>query len=817
MLVHLMQDLRYGLRMLAAKPAFAAAAILTLALGIGANTLVFTLIDGVYLNPLPYRDAAALVDVYATTAQFGGGVDNVSIPDYVDIHNRVPALSDSALYTDASFNLVDAGAPERVQGLRATPSLFGTLGSAAALGRVFSEAEATTGREHVVVLTDTLWRNRFNADAGVLGRKLRLDGESFEVIGVMPPGFMFPRAEVGAIVPFAFAPEQLTDDQRGVNYSSIVARLAPGATLAQVDAQTDAVIRRNVERIGAPAGGGPSYGQWVESGGFRFGVRPLREQLSGGNARELLVLQVDVALVLLIALANVGNLLLTRLSARHSELAVRTALGASRADVARQLLVEAMLLALAGGLLGFGAAWLGVRVVANSGLLPAWAQYAVDLRTLAFTLGVTLLACVLFGLMPALTSARVAPQAALRESTRLAGGGHAARRVRATLVVVQLALAIALLAGAGLLLRSFANAASQNPGFTSANVLTAHLTLPAAKYADAAAQARAVRRMLDAARALPGVEIAGASTRLPFGGENGGILFRIEGRSEDTTQPHAAWRSIDEKFFSTLRIPLLRGRAFDGSDWDAQGKTIVVDAAFEHRYFPAGDAIGKRITLGSGGSGDAYTIIGVVGSVKHWDLTQVADKPTFYFDYGARGGESLFLTLRTNAAAGTLAAPLRAAIASVDAEQPLFSISTLDERIDASLTGRRVPLQLLALFALFALALAAIGIYALLAFGVQQRTGEIGLRMAIGADGSRVRRGVLADGARLIGIGMGAGLIGAIALGFLLRQQLYGVAPVDPLSLAGVALVLLVIGLAACWFPANRAARLDPLVALRHE
>ncbi|HSE12562.1 MAG TPA: ABC transporter permease [Rudaea sp.] len=815
-MLSLIQDLRHGLRSLAAKPAFTLVAVLTLALGIGANTLVFTLIDAVYLRALPYRDADALVDLYASSAQFGGGVDNVSIPDYVDLHAGMPALADSALYTDASFNLVDSGTPERLQGLRATPSLFPTLGVSAALGRVFADDEAVAGRDRVVVLGDALWRNRFNADPQVLGRSLRFDGVDYRVIGVMPPRFMFPRADVGLYVPFAFSSGDLSEDQRGVNYSSIVARLAPGATLAQVASQAAALLRHNVERLGSSGGDGASYANWVDSTGFRFGVRPLRDQLTGRNARELVVLQVAVALVLLIALANVANLLLTRLSARRAELATRTALGARRIDIARQLLTESALLALAGALAGLAGAWFGIRLVAGSGLLPAWATFAVDFRTLAFTVVVTGAATLIFGLVPARIAAGGQPQTTLCER-RLAGGTRAARRARSTLVVVQIALAIALLAGAGLLLRSFVNAAEQSPGFASSNVLTAHLALPAAKYPDAAAQARAVRGMLDAVRALPGVEAAGATTKLPFSGENAGIVFRIEGRSDDASLPHAAWRSVDENFFATLGIPLLRGRVFSAADWNAQDRNIVVDASFAQRYFPDRDAIGQRITLGDSGTGDAYTIIGVVGAVKHFDLTQPAQKPTFYFDLGAHGGDSVFLALHTSAAPAAIAEALRTAIRSVDSEQPLFNIATLDQRIESSLTGRRVPLQLLALFAACALLLAAIGIYGVLSFGVEQRTGEIGLRMAIGADSARVRRGVLADGARLVGAGVGAGVLGALATGYLLKSRLFDVAPVDPPSLAAVAAVIVVTAFAACWLPARRAARLDPIVALRHE
>ncbi len=816
MMANTLRDVRFGWRQLMARPGFAFAAILTLALGIGANTLVFALIDGVYMRDLPYRQSSALVDVYSSMSKFGGGFDTLSIPDYVDLHTQVPALADSALYTGANFYLAEGGAPERIEGLRATPSLFSTLGVGAASGRVFAADDAVVGRDRVVILSDTLWRNRFDADPNILARSLRLDGESYRVIGVMPAGFMFPRVEAGLFVPYAFKQEQLSDDQRGVNDSQMVGRLAPGATIAQLDAQAAAVIRHNIERTAAGKDG-DSYKHWVTESGLRFGARPLRDQLSGRNAGELILLQGACALVLLIALANVANMLLTRQSARRSEFAMRNALGARRSDVARQLTIEALLLAVAGAAVGLVLAWFGLRIVAASGLLPAWAHFAIDARTAAFTLALAVVSCVLFGLAPAFASAQAFAQAALRESARTQGSGRAAKRVRATLVVVQLALAVALLAGAGLLLRSFANATHQDPGFASTDVLTAHLTLPKSTYPDDAAKARGARRILDALRALPGVETVGATTKLPFSGENGGLAFRVDGREDDGSIPNAALRSVDENFFASLQIPLLRGRTFESADWNARTLSVIVDETFAHRFFPDSDAVGQRITLGSEPGGDAYTIIGVVGNVKHSDLAAPNTRPTFYFDLGARPSDSVYLALRTRDTSPAFIDAMRDAVRAIDPEQPLFNIATLQQRIAMSLTGRRVPLQLLGIFAAAALLLAAIGIYAVLAFSVQQRTGEIGLRMAIGASASQVRRGVLADGGRLIGIGLAIGLLAAVIVGFALRSRLFGVDPVDPASLAIVAGVLGFFALLACWLPAERAARLDPLVALRHE
>jgi len=822
MLAATIRTLYKSLRMLSARPAFAITVVLTLGLAIGANTLVFALIDGVYLSPLPYRDADALVDVYASSTKRGGGVDNVSIPDYLDQRAGVPALSDLALYTNASFNLVDSGAPERLRGLRATPSLFSTLGVGAATGRTFGEDEAVAGRDRVVVLTDTLWRNRFNADPNVVGRDLRLDGERYRVIGVMPPGFMFPGTDVGFFVPFTFSEEMRADDQRFDNYSSSVGRLAPGATPADVEAQCAALIRGNIERIGALGENGGWYARTVESSGFRAGVRPLRAQLSGANARELIPLQAAVAMVLLIACANLANLLLTRLTSRHNELAVRTALGASRARIVRELSVETLLLALAGAVLGISLAWVGVKLVAASGLLPGWAEFGMDGRVLAFTFGVALLASAVFSALPIWSLTAMQPQSLLREGGRLAGGARGAQRTRNVLVVVQLALSVALLAAAGLLLRSFDNALQQNPGFSSEHVLIAGLTLPPAKYPDDAARARHLRQIIDATRGLPGVAAAGATTRMPFSGENAGIIFRVAGRRDEGTQLHASWRSVDEDYFKAMRIPLLRGRAFTHADWGGTPKTLVVDATFERTYFPNGDAIGQRILLGTSGDTDSgdddpYTIVGVVGSVKHFDLTMPANRPTFYFDLGTRPGDSVYLALRATAAPAALVDALRAAVHSVDSEQPLFNVGTLDQRISSSLAGRRVPLILITLFATAALLLAAIGIYGVLAFTVAQRSSEIGMRVALGATRSRILRLVFADGGRLIAIGLAVGVLCAFALGRLLRNHLFGVDSIDPASLAGVLFGFAVIALFACWLPARRAANTDPIVALRYE
>ena len=821
MLYEIFNDLRYAIRRLAAQPGFTFAVVLTLATGIGANVLVADLVDGVYFRGLPYRDDAALVYIEDTNIKQGPDADNgmISIPDYLDRRRDVSALSDSALFLTADLNLLGVGAPERLRAIRATPSLFSTLGVSAAMGRTFSDDESVVGKDHVVVLSDSLWRNRFNADPAIIGRDLRLSGESYRVVGVMPPSFLFPTRDVQVFAPYAFTEADKADEARFTGFSQGIGRLAPGATPADVRAQSDLIVRRNMQRISAAGGAnGGWYAQIVEDNGYTIKATPLRQYFAGSRVGELPLIQFAVALVLLIVCANVANLMLVRWSARQKELAVRSVLGANRARIARQLLVEAMLLALIGGALGLGLAVAGGRLVAASGLLPDWVDVRPHSSMLASAFVLSLLAGALFGTLPILSRPRANAQGSmLRESGRLASGGRGARLTRNALVVTQLALAVALLASAGLLLRSFGKILQQDPGFSSQNVLTATIALPDAKYHDEAAQARVFKRILDEVRSLPGVAAAGLTTTLPFSGTNAGQMFRIIGRQNEGVQLHAFLRRVDEGYFSAMGIPVKQGRGFTRSDWNPNSRDVIVDELFAKKHFPNGDAVGSTIYLGSSGDSDVYTIVGVVGTVRHGNLAADVSKETFYFDFGSRPNPWGWLAVRATVAPGSLVEPLRQAIRAVDPDQPMFDVATLDERLDHSLTGRRVPMELIGLFAALALALAAIGIYGVLAFAVAQRTGEFGVRMAIGADATHIRREVLGDGARLMGLGLGIGVIGAIALGFVLRSQLFGIGAIDLPSLGIVLAVLAATAFAACWLPARRAGRTAPVEALRYE
>jgi predicted permease len=817
MLDSLFQDIRYGFRALAARPGFALAALATLALAIGANTLVFSLIDGIYLSPLPYRDDAKLVDMENQYRNMGLDATGASIPDYLDRREGMKSIVESGLFTGENFNLAIDGAPERAHGVRATPSLFATLGVAPALGRAFTEGEAEPGADRVVVLGDAMWRNRFGADPAIVGRDIRLDGESYRVVGVMPRGFMFPDRETALYVPFAFTPAQKADTERGHEFSTSIARLAPGATIADAKNEANLIVRRNLDRLGSIGSDGTRFSTFMKSAGFTIDVRPLRTLLAGDHSRMLVLLQLAVGLVLLIACANIANLMLTRLSARQKELSVRTALGASRSRLARQLLIEAVLLALAGAVLGIGIALAGQKLVAMSGLMPDWVTLGIDLRVLAFTFAVAVAAGLLFGLAPVLSAGLAKPQQVLREAGRLGGGGRGARATRGALVVAQIALAIALLASAGLLVRSFANVIEESPGFDSRGVLTAAISLSPAKYPDDGAKANAVHRILESARALPGAAAVGVIDERPMSGAISGSSYRIAGLTIDAT-PHAFERTVDEDYFKAMGIPLIQGRTFEPSDWTSANKVAVVDELFAKKRFPNGDAVGHILDLDRPGvTGQQYTIVGVVGTTKNGDLGETISQETFYLDYGQSPAGTLTLILRSAGPPGALVQPLREAVRSVDPEQPLFDVMTLDQRVHLSLTGRRVPMQLIGLFAALALVLAAIGIYGVLAFAVAQRTGEFGVRMAIGADAGRIRRQVLADGVRLLLPGLAIGIAGAIALGLVLRSQLFGVGAVDFPSLGLVVAVLGAIALLACWVPARRAAKTAPLEALRYE
>lgn len=822
----LIDDLRYSARALLARPGFSAVAVLTLALGIGANTAMFSVLHGLLLAPLPYPGGERLVDVYNTYPTSSLQYAGTSIPDYLDRRAQAQSLEDLALYTGISLNLAeDGGTPERLVGLRATPSLFSTLQSRAALGQVFGQAHAAPGEDRVVVLSHALWRNRFNADPTIVGRELRLSGEPYRVLGVMPEGFGFPSRSTQLWVPFAFSEAQRSDNERGNEYSQSIGRLREGAGIERLNAELDAIVARNAERIGSLGGldadqaqRASRFAEFLRGGHFTGRAQSLRDLQVGDSRPMVIILQAAVALVLLIAAANVANLLLTRLTARQKELSVRSALGASRVRIASQLLCESLLVALAGGAAGVLLALGLIELLPRIGLAAAVSRHPIELNldVLGFAIGLSLLTGALAALVPMVSLFGTDLSRVINDSGRGGGGGRLAGASRNLLVVVQMAMATALLVGAGLLLRSFVSLQQQSPGFDGSDVLTALVDLPATRYPGQAERAAFYASVLREARAIPGVRHASLNSSLPFSNRNSQGSYYVDGMEvpDGTPSPHGMQRYIDEDFFHSLRIPLLKGRGFSAADHAEAEPVVIIDELLAKKYFPGADPIGQR--LGRGRSGPWATVVGVVPAIKHGALSEVAGKETLYWPYRQVAPSSAALLIAGPAAGqAETAAALRQAVLRVDPEQAVHDLLLLEERIALSLDGQRAPMNLVGGFAAVALLLSAIGIYAVLAFSVSQRTGELGVRMAIGAGRRQILALVMRHGVRLVAVGMLAGLGLALLLGRLAQAQLFGVTPWDPVTFALVPPLLAAIALFACWLPARRAAGVDPMNALR--
>ena len=829
MLANLLQDLRYSLRTLASKPSFAFIAVLTLALGIGANTAIFSVIHGMYLRPLPYPGGDRLVSVYNTYPKMGLEFAGTSIPDFLDRKKEAPSLEDLAIYTGQSYNLAESGAtPERLPGQMVSPSFFTTLQVAPALGQGFTDAHVVPGQDKVAVISHALWSNRYNADPSILGRDVRLNGLPYRVIGVMPDSFAFPNSQVQVWVPFAFTADQMSDNERGNEYSNSIGRMKPGASVEQLDREFDTIVARNVERLNSPQFNARDF---VAQTGFTGRAVNIREQQVGSARTMLVVLQAAVGMVLLIACANVANLMLTRVVARQKELSVRNALGATRWRIARQLLVDALLLSFVGGVLGLLLAYgsIGLMPALGIGSSTGVGDYAfrIDGTVLLFALFAAVLAGVLAAVLPMYSLLRMNINDVIKEGGRLGSGGRRAAASRNVLVIAQIALATTLLIGAGLLLKSFKTLQDQSPGFDSTGILTAMISLPQAKYPDDATRARFYDEALRALRALPGVQHAGFVQSLPFSGNNSSGSYNIDGVTtrDGVPTPHAFQRNIDEDYFQAMSIPLLQGRAFRASDSLGAAPVVVIDRVLADKFFKGEDPIGKRITrddIGgrdSDGAGDGpawSTVVGVVGTIKHTELKEEASKETVYWPLRQTPQSNGAFVIKTSGATDALIKPVRDAILAVDPEQPVFGVQTLDERIESSLSQQRAPMLLLAFFASVALVLSAIGIYGVLAYSVGQRTGELGVRMAIGAGRPHILKLILQHGALLTGVGLVLGLIGAFAGGQAMRSQLFGVSGADPGIFVLVTLFLAAIAMFSCWLPARRATRVDPLAALRH-
>jgi predicted permease len=808
-----LQDVRQALRSLAKRPSSAALTVVVFALAIGANTTVFSVFNGYFLRPLPFPDDSVVM-LYESLPKLGVDDTGMTVRTYLGLRTQAPALEHVAIFAQSDRALPGELVPEQISVTRASPSLLNMLGVAPALGRGFAEDEVVPGNERVILLSHTLWTTRFGARAEVVGEDVRLDDALFRIVGVMPEGFGFPDRDVDAWIPFSYtfaeSGEVRALDEGG--YVEGIGRLRPGATLTGLSSELDAFARNNAEQW-------PELAGFVELAGYTIRAEPLRDYRIGDLRQRLLVLQGLVLAVLLIACANVANLQLARLTARRKELAVRAALGAGTRRLARMLVLESVLLALAGACAGLVLAHGGIELVRVLGLEDEDFEFALDARVVVVTLSAALGAALVSSLLPLFELRRDDLARAVQESGRANTGGVATRRWRSGLVVAQLAAGVALLAGAGLLTKTFYDLLREGPGFEPAGVWSARIEFPAApRYEDDAARARFFEQALQELRAVPGVAVAGFTTMLPFVSSDYGASIDVDGhRLLDGSVTRAAQlHSIDHGYFPALGIPVVAGRNFAASEPE---RVAIVDERFARAYWPDGNALGKRLRNGADPVKDWYTIVGVVRPVKHNSFTGDEYQQTVYWHYSQRPPpeHAGSIVLRTALPVEALTPMAEEAVARVDATVTLTDVVPMQARVLDALGPQRAPMVLALVFAGIAAALAIIGVYGVLAWGVARRTGEIGVRMALGARGADVLRMVMKQGARMIAAGLVLGTAAALAVGRVLASQIPEVVAADPLVLAGAALTLTAAALIASWLPARRASRVDPLQALRQD
>jgi putative ABC transport system permease protein len=806
----LLHDFRYALRALGKSPGFTAAAVLTLALGIGANTAIFSVVNAVLLKPLPYPEPDRVVRVFEETP---GGLSTASPPNFTDWQRETSVFQAIGAYVGTAGALTGNGDARRVPGSVVTPGFFPTLGTAPLLGRTIVESDAKPGQDRVVVLSHGLWQRRFGGDPGIVGRSVRLDGRDFAVIGVMPEGFQYP-AGADFWMPLGFSEDELAT-QRGAHYLDVVARLAPGVTVEAAAARMAAVAKLLEARY-------PDTNT-----GASASVVGLHEALVGKVRPALLILLGAVGFVLLIACANVANLVLARTAGRRRELAVRSALGAERSRLVRHVLTESVLLGLLGGAAGLLLAAFGTRLllVLATEYVPRIEHASLDGAVLAFTAGIALLTSLLFGVLPAAWVGRGGNlMRALKTGGGARNGDRSGGRLRASLVVAQMTLAVLLLAGAGLLLKSFMQLQAVDPGFNPHGVLTFELALPRAHYPEPQDARDFVSELRERVGGLPGVESVAAVFGLPLSHFNYTIsVEELDGRPayDDPGEVRSLQvRVVTPDYFRTMQIPVVAGRALDASDRAGTQPVVVLNEAAARLLWPDGEALGRTLEVGTSmgvsGSRLGGTVVGVAADVRDASLADAA-RPTVYGAHAQFPVDFMSVVVRSSVPPRSLVAPIRAEVRQIDDELPLDDVRTMDQRLADSVAEPRFYMLLLAVFAVAALFLAAIGIYGVLAIAVRQRTGEIGVRRALGAQAGDVLRMVIGRALALAGGGLVLGLLAAFALTRLLAGLLYGVTPTDPSTFAGVAALLAAVALLASFLPARRAAAVDPVQALREE
>ncbi|HYW31072.1 MAG TPA: ABC transporter permease [Gemmatimonas sp.] len=806
----LLFDLRYALRGLRRTPAFTVVVLLTLALGIGANSAIFSVVNTVLLKPLPYKEPDRLITIYHDYPSLKLEAP-ITAPGFRDYRDRTRSFEYLAVGTGWAANLTGQGDPERVSATRVSQQFFPALGVSLLYGRGFLPTEEQPGSDKVVVLGYGLWMRLFAGDKAAVGKSIPLNGEPYLVVGVMPGTFVDPWNRTSELwAPLAFTPAQLESQNE---YLAVTARLKPGVGIAAAQADLTALAAA----LQAERGG--------EASGYGLLAKPVTKVLVGNMRTPLFVLLGAVGFVLLIACANVANLFLVRASGRQKEITLRTALGAQRWPLIRQLLVESMTLSILGGALGLALAWGSIRllVASNPANIPRLQELHIDARVVAFTALVAIVTGVLFGVFPALRTTRTNLHEGLKDGGRAGSGDRVGAWVRRTLVVAEVALALTLLVGGGLMLRSFARLSDVNPGFNAGNLLTFNVSLPVSKYESDTARRAFFAEAVAKLSAVPGVQGAAVATVLPFSGGWATGSFNVEGFEvpPDTPSPWGDQRTVSAGYFETMGAPLIAGRFIDETDRLGGVRVAVVDDEFVKRFYKPGEsAIGKRFWFGDEVPTDSTiytTIVGVVGHARHEGLDAEARVQIYrpYAQVGGGGGAAI--VLRTTGDPLAMVPTLRTAIHGIDRDLPLANIRTMEKMIDDSMGRRRLSTTLLGTFSAIALLLATIGIYGVMAYSVSQRQRELGIRMALGSTRDRVLRLVLRQGMQLALAGVAIGLFGAFALTRLVESQLYGVEATDPTTFVAVTALLTSVALAASLVPAMRATRVDPAIALRDE
>ncbi len=819
----LFQDLKFAIRLLWKDKGFTLTAVATLAICLGANTAIFGVVNSVLLHPLQVPEPDRIL-LMANAYPKAGVVEaeNSGVPDYYDRLRDMNVFEEQALFNTRDRTVGGQSNPEHTTVMQVTPSFFRLLRVAPYRGRNFTEAEGEVANAHKIILSYALWQQRFGGDNRAIGQDLRMNSEPYTIVGVMPQGFRFISPDVRAWVPAAFTPEQKSDESRHSNNWQHIGRLKPGATIAQAKSQVDAINKRTFDRF-------PQWQQILTNVGFRTDVVSLQEHLVRRIKSTLYLLWGGVAFVLLIGCVNIANLALVRSTARMKELATRHALGAGEARMARQLLTETTLLTICGGLCG-----LLIGSILLSGLerlhldeISRGAAISMDRTVVLFGLGLSLLVGLLVGAIPVVRVLHANLGALVREEGRGGTATRGTRLLRRALVTGQVAIALILLIGAGLLFTSFKHVMTVDPGFRSQDVLTGEIGAPAAKYGKPAEMTLLFDRILQNVRSLPGVASAGATSTIPFGSNYDDSVIVAEDRQmqpgESLISPNAL--TVTPGYFETMGIPLVKGRYFTDRDNGVALPVVIIDERLARRFWGDADPLGRRLfrpedtnhITTPGPNTRRFTIVGVVKNVKLRGLVGAESVGAYYFPYAQSPEHGMTLAIKTTGDPATIATAVQRQVATIDPELPFYNVRTMDERVELSLVGRRMPMILAVAFGGIALLLSAIGIYGVLAYGVAQRTREFGIRLALGSEAKQIFALVLGEGLIIVGIGLAAGLAGVLLLGRVLESQLYEVKASDPVVLTIVALVLAAVAFCACLVPARRATRIDPVVALSQE